>query len=62
MPPELYTEYYECELCGEPAAVWFKRDRTAQGTLVRPIAQRIKCVNGCVGRGVFDPSRSRRIT
>jgi hypothetical protein len=61
MPPEFYTEYYECELCGEPAAVSFKRDRTAQGTLLPPIHQQIKCVNGCVGHGVFDPSRSRRI-
>jgi hypothetical protein len=61
MPPEFYTQYYECELCGKPAAVSFKRDRTAQGTLLRPIAQRIECVNRCVGSGVFDPSSSRRI-
>jgi hypothetical protein len=61
MPSEFYTEYYECELCGEPAAVLFKRDRTANGTLLRPIAQKIKCMNNCVGHGVFDPSRSRRI-
>jgi hypothetical protein len=26
MPPELYTEYYECELCGQPAAVLFKEN------------------------------------
>lgn len=57
---EYYIEEDTCELCGSPVLIVLKRDRTAQGTLLPWIVQRIRCLNGCVGRGVLNPASISR--
>src|SRR6201999_2605793 len=57
MSPELYIEEDTCELCFGPVAILLERDRGAGGILLRPIVQRIRCLNDCLGPGVLSQSR-----
>jgi len=54
---EYWVEEDTCEICDGPVAVYMKRDYAHGGFPLPAIAQRAKCLSGCLGPGVLSPSR-----
>lgn len=53
MSSKYYTEEDNCEICDGPVVLYMKQDCTAAGVWLTPIVQRVRCLNGCEGRGVL---------
>lgn len=50
MPTKFWTEEDVCEVCGGPAVVVMKQDFTHGEVPLRPMAQRVQCLMGCLGQ------------
>ncbi|PRI14422.1 hypothetical protein B2J96_13760 [Mycobacterium shigaense] len=53
MPSKYYTEEDTCEICDGPVVLYLKQECTAAGAWLTPSIERIRCLNGCEGRGVL---------
>ena len=59
MASDLWVEHDVCELCGGTVAVWMKSDFDAGGIRLKPVTQRVHCLQGCVGQ-VLPPKRIKK--